>query len=124
MEDVIHMMSEAARRVIIFDKAQQCPIFVIRSSVPPMPTGWIKGDFTLGDDSKGKTVQDYLEFSGKDGQKNRADATAFKFIAEDATPEDALALMARERIDDLFITKDGKPGRVLGWATSHDLTGK
>lgn len=79
MEDVIHMMSEAPRRV--FDKAQQCPIFIIRSSVPPMPAGWIKDDFTLGDESKGKTVHDYLEFAGK-------------------------------------------PGRVLDWARSHDLTGK
>ncbi len=129
MESVIHMMSEAARRVIVFDKAQQCPIFVIRSAVPPMPPGWIKGDFTMGDDLKptGKdkdaTIDTYLQVENK-GRKNDDDAKNFKFIAEDATPEDALALMARERVDDLFVTKDGKPGRVLGWATSHDLIGK
>jgi uncharacterized membrane protein len=126
MEDVIHMMSEAARRVIVFNKAEQCPIYVIRSSVPPMPAGWIKGDFTVGDEVKGKkkTIKDYLDTDGKNGQKNRVDATNFKYIAEETTPEDALSFMARERIDDLFITKDGKPGRVLGWTTSTDLGAK
>jgi len=89
----------------------------------------VKGDFTMGDDLKptGKdkdaTIDTYLQVENK-GRKNDDDAKNFKFIAEDATPEEALALMARERVDDLFVTKDGKPGRVLGWATSHDLTGK
>jgi len=122
MESVIHTMSEAATRVIVFNRATQEPIFVIRSSVPPMPPGWMKGDYTVGDGSKDKTIHDYLEFVDRDAQKkNRIDAKNFQFIDENATPEEALAFMAKARVDDLFITKDGKQGRVLGWAASHDL---
>ena len=124
MENVINMMSEAARRVIVFNKAEQCPIYIIRSFSPPMPPGWVTGDFGKGDASKDKTIGNYLEFAGKDNQKNKVDATKFKYIGEDVTPEEALAFMAREGIDDLFITKDGKPGRVLGWVTTSTLSSK
>jgi hypothetical protein len=121
MEDVIHMMSEAATRVIVFNKATQEPIYVIRSSVPPMPENWVTGDYQVGPGSTGKTIKDYLDTVDKDAKKNRVDAENFRFIDENATPEAALALMAKERVDDLFVTKDGQKGRVLGWAASHDL---
>jgi hypothetical protein len=120
MDDVIHTMSEAASRVIIFNKATKTPIYVIRSSIPPMPDDWITADYRVGSGSTGKHVKDYLAVA-----KNQADAENFRFVGENATAEAALALMAKEGVDDVFITKDGQPNsRVLGWATSHDLSAK
>ena len=120
MEDVIHAMSEAATRIIVFDKKAQTPIYVIRSG-PPMPKDWITAEYKVGKLSENKTIKDYLEADAK----NKTDATNFRFIDENATREAALALMAREGVDDVFITKDGqKTGRVLGWATTHDLLKK
>ena len=124
IEDVINTMSEAATRVIIFNKGTQVPIYVIRSGIPPMPDDWITADYKVGSSGAGKFITDYLA-AVRDGKKNQDDAENFRFIAEDATPEAALALMAKEKVDDLFITKDGQPtSRVLGWVASHDLRPK
>jgi hypothetical protein len=128
--DVIHTLSGAARRVIVFNAKTQTPIYVIRSTSPPMPANWVTPDYEAGTALKtkdaGKTDQDktklkeYLEVSG-----NKVDAKKFRWIDENATPEAALALMTKEGVDDLFITKDGqKESPVLGWVTTNDLIKK
>ncbi|MEK7996356.1 MAG: hypothetical protein AAB403_21360, partial [Planctomycetota bacterium] len=131
MLDVIHMMSEAATRIIVFNKDTQTPLYIIRSTIPPMPKGWLGPDFKttkitngLKDDEKTpkepgefKYISDYLA-----ADKNKEDATNFRFISADATTEDVLALMAKDRVDDVFITKDGQgTSRVLGWVTASSL---
>ncbi len=123
MSSVINTMSDAATRVIVFNKKTQTPVYVIRSSTPPMPEKWIASDYGVPDDlPKETTIQTYLD--ANNGQ-NKVDAQKFGFISENATLEDALALMTKEKIDDLFITKDGqKTSQVLGWVATHDLLGK
>jgi hypothetical protein len=122
MLDVVHMMSEAATRVIVFNTRTQTPIYVIRSWSPPMPRNWITGDYKEGPDIKDKSIKEYID---ADSGKNKADALNFRFIDENSTPDAALAVMTKEKIDDLFITKDGQPtSRVIGWVSGHDLLKK
>jgi hypothetical protein len=122
MLDVVHMMSEAATRVIVFNTRTQTPIYVIRSWSPPMPRNWITGDYKEGPDIKDKSIKEYID---ADSGKNKADALNFRFINENSTPDAALAVMTKEKIDDLFITKDGQPtSRVIGWVSGHDLLKK
>ncbi len=119
MLKVVHTMSEAATRIIVFNAKAQTPIYVIRSSTPPMPKDWLTSDYAEGPELKNNTVKNYLEANG--GQ-NKTDATKFCFIGVNETADDALALMKREGVDDLFITKDGQnTSRVLGWVAAHDL---
>jgi hypothetical protein len=121
MLDVIHTLSAAATRVIVFNLKAQAPIYIIRSSSPPMPANWVTPEYAAGTAlPKDVKLKDYLDIND-----NRADARKFRFIDENATPEAALALMTDQGVDDLFITKDGqKTSRVLGWVTSHDLLKK
>lgn len=121
MLDVIHTLSAAAPRVIVFNSKTQTPIYVIRSASPPMPANWVTPDYAAGSalpaDAKLKA---YL-----DANKNRDDARKFQFIDENATPEAALDKMKKAGIDDLFITKDGQSSsRVLGWVATPDLLKK
>ena len=124
MYDVIHTLSAAATRTIVFNLKEQTPIYIIRSTSPPVPPNWITPNYEAGPDlpkePKDVKLKVYLDIDG-----NRADARKFRFIDENATPEAALALMIKEGVDDVFITKDGqKTSRVLGWVTSHDLLNK
>jgi hypothetical protein len=111
MTDVIHTLSAAATRVIVFNPKTQTPIYVIRSTSPPMPANWVTSDYAEGPAlPKDAKLKEYL-----DVKDNRTDARKFRFIAESATPDAALALMIKEGVDDLFITKDGQPtSPVLG----------
>lgn len=126
MLDVIHIMSEAATRIIVFNKETQTPLYIIRSTTPPMPKDWLKPDYKAGpitDDTTPKDPKDikYISHYLAEG-KNKEDATNFRFVSADATPEDVLALMAKERVDDVFVTQDGqKASRVLGWVTASSL---
>ena len=121
--DVIDTMSEAARRVIVFNAKTRTPMYIIRSAVPPMPEAWITPDYGRGPGLTNNTnVKDYL--AQNDGN-NKLDAQRFRFIDVDATPEAALALMKKEGVDDLFITKGGQAtSRVLGWVSKNDLYNK
>jgi hypothetical protein len=119
MSDVINTMSAAATRVIVFNTKNQTPIYVIRSSSPPMPDKWMTSDYKESDASKGKSIKDYL---AENNNANKADAVNFRFVDENATPQVVLAMMTKEGVDDVFITKDGqKTSRVLGWVAAHDL---
>jgi len=125
--DAISKMSEAAKRVIVFDKNKRTPLFVIRSASPPMPPGWIDGNYQPAGPAKeappgGKlaTIRDYLD-SPSPGA-NWADATNFSFIEASAKRDAALAKMGEKTTDDLFVTADGQPsGQVLGWLTRNEL---
>jgi hypothetical protein len=87
-----------------------------------MPENWITGDYKEGPASKDKSIKDYL---AADSGKNKDDALNFFFIDENATPEAALALMTKKKVDDLFITKDRNPtSRVLGWVAGYDFLKK
>jgi len=121
MLDVIHTLSAAATRVIVFNPKEQTPIYIIRSSSPPMPANWVSPEYAEGTAlPKDAKLKSYLDIND-----NRVDARKFRFIDENATPEAALALMIKEGVDDVFITNDGqKTSRVLGWVTSHDLLNK
>lgn len=124
MLDVIHTMSEAATRVIVFNTRTQTPIYIIRSSSPPMPENWITADYRVGPGVPDEkiTIKNYLDANNA---QNKTDATKFRFIDSNATPEAALEVMRREGVDDLFITSDGlKTSRVLGWVAAHDLLKK
>jgi len=119
MLKVIHTMSEAAPRIIVFTAKTHTPLYVIRSGSPPMPQGWITSDYQETDAVQQKTINDYLN---ENNGQNKTDAVKFRFIDQDATPEAALALMTKEGVDDLFITKDGqKTSPVLGWVAAQDL---
>jgi hypothetical protein len=133
MADVIHTMSEAATRVVVFNKKNRTPLHIIRSAVPPMPKNWITADFKTTDETgevdaggkpkpNPKTIQDYLN---ENATKNAADAKSFRFVAANVTPEDVLALMSKQKVDDVFITQNGQEtSPVLGWVASHDLRKK
>jgi hypothetical protein len=123
MTSVINTMSAAATRVIVFNKRTKAPIYIIRSSTPPMPENWIASDYGKGSAlPDGATIQAYLD---QNGGKNKADAQKFRFIDQNATLEVALALMTKEGVDDLFITKDGQStSPVLGWVATQDLLGQ
>jgi hypothetical protein len=120
--DMIHTFSSAAPRVIIFKKSTKTPIYVIRSTTPPMPPNWVTPEYGQGSDpnlTKDTKLKAYLDFNNGD---NRNDARKFRFIKADATIDEAIALMRKEGVDDLFITKDGLPASpVLGWAATKDL---
>ena len=123
MLDVVHTLSAAAPRVIVFNPKTQTPIYVIRSDSPPMPPNWVTPDYAAGsalpDNAK---LKDYLDYNNGE---NRNDARKFRFVDVNATPEAAIALMKREGVDDLFITSDGQPtSRVLGWVATQDLLNK
>jgi hypothetical protein len=132
MLDVINTLSAAATRVIVFNPKTQAPIYVIRSTSPPMPANWVTSDYAPGpalpkeanaekpDEPKPAKLKVYL-----DVEQNRDDAREFQFIDENATPEAALDKMKKAKIDDLFITKDGQSSsRVLGWVATNDLLKK
>jgi len=119
MLNVIHLMSEAAPRIMIFNRSTQTPIYVIRSGSPPMPRDWIKSDYSEGEGCRENSISHYL---GENDARNRADALNYRFVDADSSPDDAIALMKREGVDDLFITADGqRTGRVLGWVAQRDL---
>jgi hypothetical protein len=70
MRDVVHTMSEAATRVIIFNTKKQSPIYIIRSNTPPMPANWITADYQEGTELKDNLIQDYLTADGgKQGRR-------------------------------------------------------
>lgn len=132
MLDVIHTLSAAATRVIVFNAKTQTPIYVIRSTSPPMPENWVTPDYAAGKALPRDPGQPAEEKEAKPKLKaylnvnqNRDDARKFQFIDENATPEAALDIMKKARIDDLFITKDGQSSsRVLGWVATADLLKK
>jgi len=127
MLDVLHTLSAAAPRVIVFNPKTQTPIYVIRSTSPPMPANWVTPDYAPGEDLKKLIEADKDKKPPKlkvylDVDKNRDDARKFEFIDENATPEAALDKMKKAGVDDLFVTKDGqKSSRVLGWLATADL---
>ena len=101
------------------DKTTETPTFIIRASVPPMPTNWITPDYQVDAGLQNSKVSDYLAANHGD---NKSDAETFCFIEASATVEPALTKMGSEKVDDLFITADGKStSRVLGWATRYSL---
>ena len=123
LRDVIHTLSEAATRLILFKYDTQTPIYVIRSDRQPL-AGWITNEFQANEEfgKKDKPEGAILVKNYLDEDDNRKDATNFSFIAGGVTIEDALIQMARESVDDLFITQDGsRASPVLGWVTARDL---
>jgi hypothetical protein len=119
-KEVVGKMSQAAPRVIIFN-AKRNPIYVIRAS--RMPSDWITRDYKEGSvitNNPNMTIQTYLN-----SPENQADAVKRAYIADNASPEAALAAMVQKGVDDLFVTKDGQDtSPTLGWAASNDLLSK
>ncbi len=115
---VINVMSQAATRVIVFNKTSRIPIYVIRSWPPYMPPSWIK-DYQPTEEAKDKKISHYLS---NNNNQNDSDAKNFDLISADSTIEDAYDKMMTKKVDDLFVTKDGQNNSpVLGWVTGRDL---
>ncbi len=119
ISDVINYMSQAATRVIVFNKTSRIPIYVIRGWSPFMPPSWMDSDYRPTSEGQTKKISDYLS---SNNNQNDKDAQQFDFVNEDATIEDAFGRVMTKKIDDLFVTKDGQSNSpVLGWLTGHDL---